>query len=185
VTPVSSPEVRLATPADRDRVIATVVAAFADDPAFDHFFPGSYATDAPVFAGNLFDRRVDFGTVWVVDDGSAVSMWNPPGAPHFDVSAGLSTAAQERLERYDALVHGITPAHPHWYLGVLATHPDHAGRRWGRLAMDPGLERARGAGLPAYLETVTEANTRIYTASGWSLVDTVTVDELFVRVMRH
>jgi ribosomal protein S18 acetylase RimI-like enzyme len=185
VTPVSSPEVRLATPADRERVVETVVAAFAADPAFVHFFAGSYATDARVFTANLFDGRLDLGTVWVVDDGSAVSMWDPPGAPSFDVLTGLSTAARHRLERYDALVHSITPAHPHWYLGVLATHPDHAGQRWGRLAMDPGLERARGAGLPAYLKTATETNTRIYAASGWSLVDTVTVDELVVRVMRH
>jgi hypothetical protein len=69
-----------ATGADRDRVVETVVAAFATDPAFRFFFPDddTYAEHAGVFAGHLFDKRVDLGTVWIVDGGSAVAMWQPP-----------------------------------------------------------------------------------------------------------
>jgi ribosomal protein S18 acetylase RimI-like enzyme len=182
---VELPEVRPATAGDRERVVATVVAAFAEDPAFGHFFSGSYAADAPVFAGNLFDHRLAFGTVWVVDGGSAVSMWNPPGVPGVDVTPGLSAGACARLHRYEAVVHALTPTEPHWYLGVLATHPDHAGRRWGRLAMRAGLDRARADGLPACLETATEANVGIYRASGWTVAATAALDELEVTVMRH
>jgi GNAT superfamily N-acetyltransferase len=184
---MSSPDVRPATAADRDPVVATVLAAFADDPAFRFFFPDrdTYQSDAAAFVGHLFDGRLGSGTVWVVDDGAAVAMWNPPGA---DVSADLpgtmSAAARERLDRYDGIVHRLFPAEPHWYLGILATHPHHAGKKWGRLAMAPGLERARQAELPAYLETVTATNEGIYTAAGWTVVDRVTVDGVLdVRVM--
>jgi GNAT superfamily N-acetyltransferase len=182
---VSSPEVRLATDLDRDRVVATVLAAFADDPAFRFFFPdpASYAVDAAAFVRHLFDERVGFGTVWVVDGGSAVAMWNPPNAVTADLSGRLSSAALARLERYDAAVHAHLPDQPHWYLGILATHPDQAGQGWGRLAMARGLERARQDQVPAVLETVTAVNVEIYAASGWQLVTTVVVDPLEVRVM--
>jgi hypothetical protein len=182
---VDLPDPRVATTGDRDRVVATVVAAFAEDPAFRHFFGAAYAEDAPVFAGNLFDARSAFGTVWVVDDGAAVAMWNPPGTPGVDVTTGLSAGSRERLAAYDAVVHALTSAEPSWYLGVLATHPEHRGKRWGRLVMAPGLARARADRLPAYLETATAANVGIYRASGWSVTDTVSVDGLEVRVMRH
>lgn len=185
MTTPDAPPVRLGAATDRERVVETVVAAFAADPAFAHFFPGSYAEDAPVFAGNLYDARLATGTVWVVEDGSAVAMWDPPGAPSVDVTAGLTPAARDRLDRYDALVHAVMPTEPHWYLGVLATHPARAGRRWGRAVMAPGLDRARADGLPAYLETATAANEAIYVASGWTLTATVTVDDLAMRVMRR
>jgi GNAT superfamily N-acetyltransferase len=87
------------------------------------------------------------------------------------------------LARYHAAVEGLLPSGPHWYLGVLATHPDHTGRRLGRLVMAAGIRAARDAGLPAYLETVTQRNVEIYQRSGWTLVRTVTTDGLTVRVM--
>ena len=66
------PSVRRATPADRDRVITTVVAAFVDDPAFRYFFPddATYAGHAADFAGYLFDKRVRHGSVWLVEGGA-------------------------------------------------------------------------------------------------------------------
>ena len=176
---------RPATTADREQVVATVVAAFADDPAFTHFFGAAYAADAPTFAGNLFDARSAYSTVWVVEGGAAVAMWNPPGAADVDVTVGLSTGSRQRLAAYDAVVHPLTSAEPSWYLGVLATHPDQRGRRWGRLVMSAGLERARADRLPAYLETATQTNLAIYQASGWTVTDTVTVDSLDVHVLRH
>ena len=112
-------------------------------------------------------------------------MWDPPDAPSVDVTVGLSAAARDRLHRYDELVHAVMPTEPHWYLGVLATHPDSAGRRSGRAVMEPGLEQARAAGLPAYLETATAANVAIYVKSGWTVTDTVEVDELLMRVLRR
>jgi GNAT superfamily N-acetyltransferase len=171
-------------------VVATVVAAFVADPAFRFFFPddATYGQLAASFAGWLFDKRVSQGTVWVINDGAAVAMWD---APSNENQRGTSPAlelppdALQRLASYDAGVHGVLPSTSHWYLGVLATHPDQAGQRWGRAAMAEGLRQAAAAGIPAYLETSSQRNVAIYQRAGWQTVSSVPLGSLEIRVMRH
>jgi ribosomal protein S18 acetylase RimI-like enzyme len=178
----------VATAAHRARVVETVVAAFRDDPAFRFFFadPERFDAQAALFAGHLFDRRVDGGTVWVVDGGSAVAMWaGPPGEPADALAAhGMPADVLDRLDEYDKAVHDLLPPVPHWYLGVLATHPDHAGRRWGRLAMTDGVRLAAEQGFPALLETTNPRNVGIYERAGWSTVGEARAGDLRIWVMR-
>lgn len=178
----------------RERVIDTVVAAFVSDPAFRFFFTddATFNHEAAAFAGYLFDRRVNRGTVWVVEGGAAVAMWDPPRSDDRAAENGhgysgpdLPAATLERLKRYDAVVGAALPATPHWYLGILATHPHHTGRGWGRLAMTAGLDHAVEAGLPAYLETTNERNVELYQRAGWRLTGSAAVDDLPIWVMRH
>jgi len=182
---VSTPEVRPATPQDRDRVVDTVVAAFAADPAFRHFFADDeYAEQAPIFVRHLFDQREPAGGVWVADDGAAVALWNPPGFVPAWPPAAMDPAVAERMRRYDDDVHQLLPTEPHWYLGVLATHPEHAGQRLGRLVMGPGLERAAADHVPAYLETATRTNLGIYNRGGWEVTGSTSVGGLDIWVLR-
>ncbi len=162
-----------ATPADRDAVVATVVAAFEHDPAFRYFFPedDAYAAEAVAFTGALFDRRVGFGSVWMTSGAEAVSLWQPPiGDPSQHPPLPVSDAARARIEAYDHIVEAAITEDPHWYLGVLATHPDHAGQRLGRAMIQPGLERAAADGVPAILETTNPANVELYQRAGWTVV---------------
>jgi ribosomal protein S18 acetylase RimI-like enzyme len=186
---VQAPLVTTATPADRDRVVTTVVAAFVADPAFRYFFPedSTYAENAPAFAGWLFDRRVHSGGVWVAGGGAAVSMWEKSvDAPSDPLPLVLAADAQARLDQYDHEVHGLLPRDPHWYLGVLATHPDHAGQRLGRAVMAAGLARAAADGLHSVLETTNPDNVGLYRRGGWEVVEQVVVDgSLTVWVMSH
>jgi GNAT superfamily N-acetyltransferase len=143
---------------------------------------------ASAFAGYLFDKRVDLGTVWVAEDGAAVAMWDPPAKVDTVAPAAtleVSPDARAQLDAYDAAVHGELPATPHWYLGVLGTHPDHAGRRLGRAVMAAGLARAATDGVPAYLETARASNVAMYRGSGWEVTAAVRMPELDVWVMRH
>ncbi len=185
-------EITPATPADRDRVVDTVVAAFRADPAFRFFFPDedTYAEYAAEFTGYLFDRRVPLGTVWMALDGAVAALWDPP-ANVATASAGgapkLPADVLERIERYDSAVHGMLPREPHWYLGVLATRPDHAGRRLGRRLMAAGVTTAHADGLPACLETTNPANVELYRREGWEVVDHITgrdVPDTWVLVSR-
>jgi GNAT superfamily N-acetyltransferase len=187
---MTSPQVRPATVADRARVAETVAAAFVDDPVFRHLFPDQerFAEQAGSFAGSLFDTRVDQGTVWLVEDGRALAMWEPPSPQgHAGERAvlDLPPGPLARVHAYESAVAEIMPTDEHWYLGVLATHPDHAGQRLGRVAMRQGLDAAARAGLPAYLETASDANVALYLRSGWSVVAEATVGPLHVRVMAH
>jgi GNAT superfamily N-acetyltransferase len=176
-----------ATAADRDGVIRTVVAAFATDPAFRYFFPDdlTYPQLTAAFAGWLFDKRVDRGGVWVVAGGASVAMWEPPDGPHDAAPLDLPFGVLTRMTAYDHAVHEKFPDEAHWYLGVLATHPDHTGQRLGRRVLEPGLRATTAAGLPAYLETTTATNVGIYERAGWLTTATVAVGQLLVRVMRH
>ncbi len=164
-------------------------AAFVDDPAFTYFFGTErFEESAGVFARYLFDRRIGLGGVWVIDAGASVSMWNPPSveptptpAPALDLPAD----ALARIDRYEDVVHHVLPTTPHWYLGVLATHPRSAGNKWGRAVMAAGLAAAEADGVPAFLETTNDANVGLYERAGWVVVHTETVETLNIRIMRY
>jgi GNAT superfamily N-acetyltransferase len=184
---MSDVEVRRATGADRGRVVETFMAAFEADPALRYFFPDEeYAAHGSAFAGWLFDRRVGAGTVWVADDGAAIALWDGPARPDRVAPAPtLPRGPQERLDAYDAAVHHHLPTTAHWYLGVLATHPDRAGQRLGRAVMAAGLAEAARDGLPAYLETTNPNNVEIYRRAGWEVAARAGVPGLDVWVMVH
>lgn len=161
-----------ATPADRDAVIATFVAAFVADPAVRYFFPDddTYPPYAAAFAGQLFDRRVVNGSVWIGAAGAVAALWDLPTVRSSEPEAfDVPTDARDRIDRYDAAVHTALPAYPHWYLGVLATRPDHAGRGLGRRLMAAGVALAHRDGLPAVLETTNPSNVNLYVRAGWEV----------------
>lgn len=174
------PETTVATRADRGRVTGSLVAAFTKDPVLRHLFPDeeSYPDHAAAFFGHLFDKRVDKGTVWTIERGAAVAIWEPPAveneSPDESLPAQLPADALARLRAYNETLHALLPPNPFWYLGVLGTHPDYAGRRWGHAVMKAGLWRAAQDGLPAVLETSNPANVAVYRRAGWEIVRSVT-----------
>lgn len=172
--------ITVATTADRDRVVGTLVAAFPDDPVLRHLFPepGAYPAGAAAFFGRLFDKRVGRDSVWMAGDGWSVAIWEPPGTP------APTEDLPDRVRAYDDAVHALLPAEPFWYLGVLGTHPEHAGHGYGRAVMAAGLRRAAEDGLPAYLETSNPANVGIYERAGWTVAATTT-EPLPIWVMRQ
>ena len=170
-----NPEITVAGPAERDKVVGSLVAAFADDPVLRYLFPDeqTYPAYAGGFFGFLFDIRVDRGTIWTIDGGAATAMWEAPDADEgsdADLAAVLPAPVLERVRSYNQEVHQIMPAKPYWYLGVLGTHPASAGRRWGHAVMAVGLKRAADDGLPAVLETATPGNVEMYRRAGWEVV---------------
>jgi GNAT superfamily N-acetyltransferase len=173
-------EVSVATVADRPRIVSSLVAAFARDPVLRYLFPDddAYPRDAAAFFGYLFDKRLRFGTIWTIERGASTAIWEPPAAASSESSEDtpmpVPTDALDRIETYERAVHAAMPTFPFWYLGVLGTHPDSAGRRWGRAVMDAGLRRAAADGLPAVLETSNPVNVEIYRRAGWRVVNTLT-----------
>ena len=69
-----------------------------------------------------------------------------------------------------------TPAEPHWYLNMLATHPDWQRQGLGAALMGEVFLIADAHGLPCYLETETPDNVAYYRHHGfevrseWTLV---------------
>src|ERR1700722_13841210 len=148
------PEVRQAAAEDRAGVVASVAAAFAQDPAWAYMLGTGYERLAPQFAGALFDVRLLSGTVWVSDDLAAVAMWDPPDRSEAGVEhaqrvwaryRGIAgEAAFDRHTSYKAAIAAPSPGARYWYLGVLATAPSR--QREGRpsAVLRPVLEGPDG-----------------------------------------
>jgi GNAT superfamily N-acetyltransferase len=176
--------VRPAQPADRPAVLATVVAAFADDPCWTHLLGSDYPRLAPLFAGALFDQRVLEGTVWMREDAGSVALWDRPGAredhgrdgPWADFDRLAGPGPRARLAAYDAAVASMAPAAPFWYLGVLATHPDRWGSGLASGVIGPGMARADEDGLACCLETSSTGNRDFYQRRGFTQAALVPFD---------
>ena len=179
---------RLAVQADHARIVGTIVAAFDRDPAFRAFFgPGpEFAELATAYAMVQTERRASVGSVWLTADGDATALWTPPAdtvalpASTFDPPA----EAAARLHEYDTAVDAFLPVEPHWYLGILASHPSRRGQGLGRRVAEPGLAAARAAGVPAVLETTNPDNVPMYQRSGWRVTAELDVIGLHVWVMQ-
>lgn len=190
MTATGSAEVTVATPADRARVVSSLVAAFPQDPVLRYLFPDeeAYPQLAAAFFGHLFDKRVQRGTIWTIGNGASTAIWEPPAAGNAtgdeELAARLPADALARVRSYDGAVHAAFPTSPFWYLGVLGTHPDSTGRRWGQAVMSAGLRRAAADRLPAFLETSNQANVEFYRHAGWKVVQTLT-EPLPIWVMRQ
>lgn len=188
---------RRMSPAERDATLRTVVHAFAADPLLRWWFPGEeYDARAAAFFGFLLDLRVDGGEVWLAGDGGAVSMWNPPGGLLVEpgsaqerwetVRDGLPDDVAGRLDAVEHQVHAALPRHPHWYLGVLATHPDRRRQGLASAVLAPVLAHADRAGLEVWLETASAPNLGFYARHGFAVTQTLQVDDApQVHVLRR
>jgi hypothetical protein len=90
-----------------------------------------------------------------------------------------------RMKAYNKAVYAAMPSTPYWYLGVLGTRPDRAGRRLGRAVMAAGLRRAAADGLPAILETSNPANVEVYRRAGWEVDVVVKAEPLTIWIMQQ
>ncbi len=164
-------DTRLAVPADGDRIASTIVAAFDRDPAFRAFFGhgADFAELATAFAGAKAAQRTAMSAVWVGAGGDAVALWSPPrgSADVPPVEVDLPSDVRARLAAYDEIVDAAVPTEPHWYLGLLASHPSRRGEGLARAVAEPGLAAAQARGVPAVLETTNPDNVLLYERSGW------------------
>jgi GNAT superfamily N-acetyltransferase len=169
---------RRALPGDRAGVVATVAAAFAQDPGWAYILGEEYERLAAHFVAALFEIRVASQNVWVTDDLAAAVMWDSPGksesaAGHAEsvwarYQAVAGEDAFERLTLYHEAVAAVSPAEPHWYLGVLATHPRRQCEGLATAVLTPILNEADRLGLACGLETSTSDNRRFYERRGFT-----------------
>jgi GNAT superfamily N-acetyltransferase len=170
----------VATESDLEAAVATIVAAFHEDPLWSWLFPDSNkraAQHATVF-GLYAESALPKGGVRMADErASAVAIFTPPGERELSEegeerlgrfmkeSLGEhAPAALETLERFTA----ATPqARPFYYLSFLGTHPGSRGKGIGMgLLAELGAQADR-EGRPIYLESTNPANTPRYERLGF------------------
>ncbi len=166
--------VRLATSDDIGRLATTATRAFADDPLLRWFFPDDdeYFELNPTLTAYLCRRWQATESQWCTDDGVALAGWAPPGRPEVDVERPTIVHPESRLAKFESLRLAFgehTPTEPHWYLNMLATHPDWQRQGLGAALMGEVFRIADGQGLPCYLETETVANVAYYRHHGFDV----------------
>jgi GNAT superfamily N-acetyltransferase len=175
-----TPSVRSATRTDLDAVIHVFAEALAPDPMITWpLTPGATVEDVVSLFGVLIhEAYAALDVIWVAGDDAVdgAAVWLPPDqVRRFDE---VETATRPKIAaltddggaRYDAFwdwLGGHLPSEPCWFLDILAVRQAARGRGLASALVRHGLERAHGAGLPAFLETGNRANVPMYAHLGF------------------
>ena len=173
-------QTRTPAPADRPAVVATLAAAFQDDPVMAFIFPdpADRRRRLPRLMAILHDGDGAHGARFMTEGGEAATLWRAPGQGHLGWleklrhglpwlhAAGL---ALPRALAVSAASDAAHPATPHWYLHIVGCRPDAQGRGFGTAAITPGLARADAERVAAYLETANERNLPLYERLGFAV----------------
>jgi GNAT superfamily N-acetyltransferase len=163
-------------------MVATIITlAFASDPLWSRALARSDGTTAHQarFWKLYVEGAFRYPWVWVTKDGEATSTWIPPGGSELseDQEQELTALADEFLgapDDFQELLARFEAAHPHdqphYYLTLLATHPDHRGKGIGMALLEHNLELIDAEGMAAYLESSNPANVPRYASVGFEPV---------------
>lgn len=171
-------QIRKARAGDIAQVARTTSRAFADDPVMRWLIPDDDEYESAWLAvfGNIARRWHATDSLWCTDDVAAMAGWVPPGRPTVELGPDDGIVEYDhpewRIERFKAVGAALaehTPPEPHWYLNMLATHPDWQRRGLGAALMGEVFSIADEAGLACYLETETEENVAYYRRHGFEV----------------
>ena len=169
-------------PQHRDAAVATLAAAFFDDPAICYLIPDA-AVQSPrlaAFMRLVVDEHLRFGLLLGTPGAEAVTLWRPPGNVHLHQPVWHPGALRyvpifrSRLLRaiaVDDAIRAHLPGGEAWfYLKYAAVRPECQGKGLGGLAIRAGLAEAAARGVPAVLETATASNVGLYQNLGYAVV---------------
>ncbi len=166
----------------RDRAVATLAAAFHNDPAMVHMLPDphSRARRLTKLIGWMVDQHLRLGLVLGTPDVSAVTLWREPGMVHYHEPLWHPGALRfipifgrhlPRALRTEEGISSHVPRGEDWmYLKMAGVHPDHQGKGLGGAVIRAGLARAAQRGVPSVLETATPSNVGLYQRLGYSVI---------------
>lgn len=182
----------VATEADHDAAVKTIVQAFDADPIWSWMFPdsGRRAEQHATVFGLYVESALPLQGVWMTDDrASAVAVFTPPGErelteeaearlkPFLEQALGShAPAVLETIGRFEA---AIPKERPFYYLSFLGVRSDSRGRGIGMGLLAELTALADREGQPTYLESTNPGNNRRYERLGFEAHGTFeTPDEL-------
>ncbi len=174
---------RHATDADREAVLGTISRVFFADPVWSWVFADETQRGAQY--AEWWQYAIGAGlrndSIHVTQSCEAVAIWIPPRVTELTdeeearVEALFRRACGSRGDEVVDAVAQFEDAHPHdephWYLSVVATHPDHRGGGLGVGLIEHQLTAVDVAHQPAYLESSNPANLARYGRLGFSARD--------------
>lgn len=166
----------------RDRAVATLAAAFHNDPAMVFMLPDpdSRARRLTKLIAWMTDQHLRLGLVLGTPDVTAVTLWREPGMVHYHEPLWHPGALRfipifgrhlPRALRTEEGISSHVPKGEDWmYLKMAGVHPDHQGKGLGGAVIRAGLARAAERGVPSVLETATPSNVGLYQRLGYSVL---------------
>jgi GNAT superfamily N-acetyltransferase len=173
------PAARRAVPADSDRITSIIALAFAGDPAWGPAMtrPDGQTGHHAELWRPFVDGALRFDASWLTAGREAAAVWIPPDEASMtsEQEKRLAELAAEHLgpaaDSYFELMEQVHSAHPraepHYFLTLLATHPDHRGHGLGVGLLADSLTMVDAEHQPAYLESTNPANDRKYADLGF------------------
>lgn len=170
-------------PDHRAAAVATLSAAFAQDPALCWIIPdpAARARRLPLMFDWLFDDHLERGLMLGTPDCGAVTFWRPPGQVHYRTplyprhllhmvqvfGANLLRGAKVG----DTIDAHVPRGEAALYLRYAGVRPDLQGKGLGGQTIRAGLAEAARLGVPACLETATQSNVGLYQRLGFAIVE--------------
>lgn len=157
------------------RAVATLVTAFAADPAVRWMYPGAeqYLQHFPDFVRAFGGRAFEHGTADSAKGHHAAALWLPPDVQPDEAALGEvleQSVHEELLPEVVSLLEQMGQFHPpqaHWYLSLVGVDPRMQQRGLGSALLMMGLERCDRERLPAYLESTNSRNIPLYERLGF------------------
>jgi GNAT superfamily N-acetyltransferase len=175
-------EAKVATESDLDAIASTMARALHESPVWTWAFPDPDKRLRAQFGiwRYCFAAALAYGWAWQAEDCAAAALWIPPGKPEMPPEQEarfdpyLDELLGEDAVRVKDMFARFASAHPvrrgpHYYLNLLATHPDHAGRGLGQALLAANLARIDAEGANAFLETTNPVNIPLYERFGFVL----------------
>lgn len=179
----SHASVRAAQEADRQTASGTVLLAFSTDPFARWVFPNpaTYVALSPEFGDAFAGSGYAHGSVDMLEDGSGVAFWLPPGVePDGERMQAIVEQAvpADRLQDLGGVIEEMGKSHPQepcWYLPIIGVDPAMQGRGVGSALLRYALARSDADGVPAYLESSNPRNIALYERHGFEVIRTIQV----------
>ena len=184
MSPITAPPpIHSIDEASGDAAFATIVLAFAGDPAARWSWPRAedFLRNMPLLARAFGGKSFALGSAYEIDRFAGVALWLPPGVPADEealasiIEHTASAAIQQDAARVFEQMAGFHPEEPHWYLPLIGVDPARQGQRLGDRLMAHALARCDADGVPAYLESSNPLNIPFYQRQGFEALGQIQV----------
>lgn len=163
-------------------MVTVLAAAFVDEPALSWILPDPADRHARLttFFAPIIKGTMRHGLALRAPGGEAVTLWRLQGKIHpgfWETLGGLPAFSRalgdgrKRAQALSASLRAHEPSFPYWYLQFAGVAPALQGKGWGGKAVRAGLDRARAAAMPVYLETSKAENFTFYRHLGFELLE--------------